>query len=71
VELLTEASATRKDDADLLYYLGEAHHQLKQWNECKATLERAVSLRLPASLAGEANRALAECTDNMPQPEKP
>ena len=30
----------RKDDAELLYYLGEDYHQLKQWNECKdATAE--------------------------------
>ena len=30
VELLKEAAAKRKDDPELLYYLGEVHHQLKQ-----------------------------------------
>jgi uncharacterized protein HemY len=28
VELLTEASGKRRDDAEALYYLGEAHYQL-------------------------------------------
>jgi tetratricopeptide (TPR) repeat protein len=67
VELLTEASAKRKDNAELLYYLGQARYQPKQWNECKATLEKAIGLRLPANLAGEATRALAECIENVPQ----
>jgi len=30
-ELLREALATRKDDPELVYYLGQVHHQLKQW----------------------------------------
>ena len=71
VDLLTEASAKRKDDPELLYYLGAAHYQLKQWNACKVALEHAVSLSLSAKLADEAKRALAECTDNSPQPDRP
>src|SRR5262249_1811862 len=43
-ELLKEAAAKRKDDPELLYYLGEVHHQLKQWDECKGVLERALTL---------------------------
>jgi tetratricopeptide (TPR) repeat protein len=71
VDLLTEVSGKRKDDADALYYLGEARHQLKQWNECKAALDRAVALKLPAKLADEAKRTLGDCTDNIPQPDNP
>jgi Flp pilus assembly protein TadD len=67
VDLLTEVSGKRKDDAEALYYLGEARHQLKQWNECKAALEQAVALKLPAKLADEAKQTLGECTDNIPQ----
>jgi tetratricopeptide (TPR) repeat protein len=66
VELLKQSSGKRKDDAEALYYLGEAHYQLKQWSECKAALERTASLRLPASLADAAKRTLGECTDNIP-----
>ena len=35
VELLKQAAAKRKDDPELLYYLGEAYRQLKQYAECK------------------------------------
>ena len=35
VELLKQAAAKRKDDPELLYYLGEVHRQLKQCAECK------------------------------------
>src|SRR5262245_46825201 len=45
VELLKEATAKRKDDPELLYYLGEAHRQLKQWDECKEVLQRALTLK--------------------------
>src|SRR5262249_38901934 len=31
VELLKQATAKRKDDPVLLYYLGVVHHKLKQW----------------------------------------
>jgi len=63
VELLTEASAKRKDDSEVLYYLGEARYQLKQ--------EQAMNLRLPANLTRDASRVLAECTDNISQRDKP
>src|SRR5262249_48006807 len=66
-ELLREALATRKDDPELVYYLGQVHHQLKQWTECKAVLERAVNLTLAPKLADEAKRSLAECSEMVPQ----
>jgi tetratricopeptide (TPR) repeat protein len=66
-ELLKEAAAKRKDDPELLYYLGEVHRQLKQWDECKGVLERALTLNLSPGLADDAKRALADCSEMVPQ----
>jgi tetratricopeptide (TPR) repeat protein len=66
-ELLKEAAIKRKDDPELLYYLGAAHHRLKEWNECKVTLERAANLNLSSALAEKAKQALADCSDARPQ----
>jgi tetratricopeptide (TPR) repeat protein len=65
-ELLKEAAAKLKDDPELLYYLGGAYRQLKQWNECKGTLQRALTLNLSPGLADEARRALADCSETSP-----
>jgi len=67
VELLKEAAAKRKDDPEVLYYLGEVHRQLKDYTECKGELERALSLNLSPGLANDAKSALAECTESSPQ----
>lgn len=61
-ELLKEAGANRKDDPELLYYLGEVHRQLRQWNECKGALEQAMKLNLSPLLAEKAKSALLECS---------
>jgi len=66
VELLKEAAAKRKDDPELLYYLGEAYRQLKQYAECKGVLERALTLNLSPGLADDARRALGECSETAP-----
>src|SRR5215467_6882448 len=66
-ELLKEAAAKRKDDPEVLYYLGEVHHQLKQYTECKRELERALTLNLSPGLANDAKGALAECSESSPQ----
>ena len=66
VELLKQAAAQRKDDPELLYYLGSGYRQLKQWNDCKDTLQRAVSLNPPAAIADQANRELADCAESSP-----
>jgi tetratricopeptide (TPR) repeat protein len=66
IELLKEAARSRKDDAELLYYLGEDYNQLKQWNECKATLQRALALNLSSALVSDAKRALADCSEIAP-----
>jgi uncharacterized protein HemY len=66
VELLKEAAAKRKDDPEVLYYLGEVHRQLKQYTECKQTLDRALSLNLSPGLADDAKRALSDCSDSAP-----
>jgi tetratricopeptide (TPR) repeat protein len=65
-ELLKQAAAKRNDDPELLYYLGEAYHQLKQWDECKQTLQRALTLKLAPGLANDAQQALADCSDASP-----
>ena len=62
-ELLQEAAAKMKDDPELLFYLGEAQYQLKQLNECKGTLERALTLNLAPTLADEAKRVLENCSE--------
>jgi tetratricopeptide (TPR) repeat protein len=67
VELLKEAAAKRKDDPEILYYLGEVHRQLKDYTECKGELERALSLNLSPGLASDAKSALGECTEASPQ----
>jgi tetratricopeptide (TPR) repeat protein len=66
VELLKEAAAKRKDDPEVLYYLGEVHRQLKQYTECKGELERALTLNLSPGLANDAKAALAECSESSP-----
>jgi tetratricopeptide (TPR) repeat protein len=66
VELLKEAAAKRKDDPEVLYYLGEVYRQLKQYTECKGELERALTLNLSPGLADDARRALAECSETSP-----
>jgi uncharacterized protein HemY len=63
---LKQAAAKRNDDPELLYYLGEAYHQLKQWDECKQTLQRALTLKLAPGLANDAQQALADCSDASP-----
>jgi tetratricopeptide (TPR) repeat protein len=65
-ELLKQASAERKDDAELLYYLGEVHRQLKEWDECKGVLQRALTLNLSPGLSEDAKRALADCSESAP-----
>lgn len=65
-ELLKQAAANRKDDPELLYYLGEDYRQLKQWSECKDALQRALSLNIPSALSEAAKRALADCAETSP-----
>jgi tetratricopeptide (TPR) repeat protein len=67
VELLKEAAAKRKDDPEVLYYLGEVHRQLKEYPECKGELERALALNLSPGLANDAKSALGECAEASPQ----
>jgi tetratricopeptide (TPR) repeat protein len=65
-ELLKIAGAKRKDDPELLYYLGTTYQQLKQWNECKEALQRSLDLHLSPTLADEAQRTLATCSETSP-----
>ena len=61
-KLLADAAAKRKDDPEVLYYLGQAYHQLKQLSQCKDTLQRALNLNLSPEHSDEAKRALADCS---------
>jgi len=59
-QLLQESAQSRKDDAELLYYLGMAEYQLKAKPESKAALQKALTHELPTKLAEDARRVLAE-----------
>jgi tetratricopeptide (TPR) repeat protein len=65
-ELLKTAAAKRQDDPEILYYLGATYHQLKQFNECKNALQRSLDLHLQPTLATEAQRKLADCSETAP-----
>jgi tetratricopeptide (TPR) repeat protein len=58
-ELLEESAPTSKDDGELYYYLGMDYYQLKRNSESKQALERALRLKIPDKLAGEAKPVLA------------
>lgn len=60
VNLLTESSRARSNDAELHFYLGMSQRQLKDTAAAKRSLERALELELPPALAEEARKALAE-----------
>jgi uncharacterized protein HemY len=62
IELLQAARRTQTDDPELLYYLGSAHAQLKQWSACTSELDRASQLPVPPELANKINGALAICS---------
>ena len=65
--LLKEAATNRKDDPELLYYLGQAYHQLRQLSECKETLQHALNLDLAPALANDAKHALPDCSEGSLQ----
>ena len=60
VELLKESARKKAQDAELQYYLGMAHVQLKQNLEGRQSLNRALELKLDAPLAESARKALTE-----------
>jgi putative PEP-CTERM system TPR-repeat lipoprotein len=59
-QYLKQSLQTRKNDGELLYYLGMAQYQLKAKAESKAALQQALALNIQPKLAGEAKRVLAE-----------
>jgi uncharacterized protein HemY len=59
-QLLQNSQPQFTNDGPLLYYLGMDYYQLKQRNESKKTLQRALQMNLPDKMAGEARRVLAE-----------
>ncbi|MGO8697136.1 MAG: tetratricopeptide repeat protein [Limisphaerales bacterium] len=59
-KLLQESQPQFTNDGALLYYLGMDYYKLKQRNESKDTLQRALHLNLPDKMAGDARQVLAE-----------
>jgi tetratricopeptide (TPR) repeat protein len=59
-QLLAESARQKTGDAEVLYYLGMAHYQLKERAQSKQLLQRALALNLPVKLTEEANRVLKE-----------
>jgi len=59
-QCLNQSLQTRKNDAELLFYLGMAQYQLKAKAESKAALQQALALNVQAKLAAEAKRVLSE-----------
>jgi putative PEP-CTERM system TPR-repeat lipoprotein len=59
-QYLKQSLQTRKNDGELLYYLGMAQYQLKAKAESKAALQQALALNIQPKLADEAKRVLAE-----------
>jgi tetratricopeptide (TPR) repeat protein len=57
--LLEESARARPTDAEVLYYLGMAQHQLKDRTASTRSLQRSVELGLREDLATEAGRILA------------
>jgi tetratricopeptide (TPR) repeat protein len=59
-QLLRRSSEKFDNDGELFYYLGMDYYQLKQRNESKKSLQRAIALNVPSPMAGEAKRVLGE-----------
>jgi tetratricopeptide (TPR) repeat protein len=59
-QLLNESSRTFKSDPEVWYYLGLAHHQLKQKEEARRALGQLLTLESTGLMAAEARRLLAE-----------
>lgn len=59
-QLLSESTRQAGTDAEGLYYLGMAQYRLKQRDQSKGTLQRALALNVQPALAEEAKRVLNE-----------
>jgi tetratricopeptide (TPR) repeat protein len=60
VQLLKETATKRTNDAEVFFYAGMAHFQLKQKPQCKEALTRALAIGGNASFVEEAKRTLAQ-----------
>jgi len=58
--LLQESATQMSGDPELMYYLGAAQYHLKKPAESKASLQRALDLKLSGAQAVDAKRILAE-----------
>ena len=57
-QFLKDSARKRGSDAELFYYLGMAHNQLKEKQETVTALKKAIALNLNKPLADEAKRVL-------------
>jgi len=60
INYLTLSAPTHPDDAELFYNLGLSQYHLKYLGDSKASLKRALELKLPGPLADEAQKMLRE-----------
>jgi tetratricopeptide (TPR) repeat protein len=67
LDLLTQAAATRNEDAEVQFYLGKTYQELKKWDACKAALQRAVALHLSPKFTDDAQSRLANCSEMAAQ----
>jgi tetratricopeptide (TPR) repeat protein len=58
--LLRECAEESGKDGEVLYYLGMDYYKLKQRDQSKQTLQHALDLGVPDSLAGEARTVIKE-----------
>ena len=66
-ELLNQAAGSRRNDADIQFYLGKSYQQLKRWDECKSAFERALALNLAPASRADAQTQLANCSEQTAQ----
>lgn len=59
-QLLNESARQRSEDGEVFYYLGMTHRQLQEPRQSREALQRALALNVPAALADEAHRVMAE-----------
>jgi len=64
LELFQLAAAKFTQDAELQFYLGMTHYELKQFDDTKQELDRALQMQLAPDNAAEAKRALADCCES-------
>ena len=66
--LFQEMLQKRPDDAETVYYLGMSHFSLRETEEAKSELQRAIDLKLSDQEADDAHRVLDEMKGDVQGP---